>query len=492
MGVSLKYYSGAALAAALAIVLTSDACGSKPNEAAAVRAVAARKVNDRLKLAQVGQVTLYRPDGPVRAVALFLSGDGGWNLGVVDMAEALTRQGIAVAGISTPVFQKALETSAEKCVNPNYALTAVGQDFEHQLALPHYMKPILVGYSSGATIAYAALAQAPAGTYRGAVSLGFGPDIGGTKPWCPAPGLTVSRIRNPEAGWLFAPVKQLSAPWLVLQGLIDQVVSPATTKAFTSQIPQAQLIELPKVGHGFSVESHWMPQFTAAFAPMLEAPAASASTPSSQALVSVDDLPLNIVADPAAPHSDFMAVMYSGDGGWAGLDRDVAARFAARGVPVVGVDSLSYFWTAKTPQQAGIDLGRIVNHFSQQWQRRRIILLGYSFGADDLPFIVNAMPPALRPAIARVTLLGLSPTADFQFHLSSWLDVDGDTGLPTVPEVIRMAGVPVQCVKGSLEDGSACPAIPRRDAMQVTLPGGHHFGGNADLIVDTILHGITA
>jgi type IV secretory pathway VirJ component len=41
-----------------------------------------------------------------------------------------------------------------------------------------------------------------------------------------------------------------------------------------------------------------------------------------------------------------MAVMYSGDGGWVGLDRDVAAVLAKAGVPVVGIDSLSYFWSA--------------------------------------------------------------------------------------------------------------------------------------------------
>jgi hypothetical protein len=32
--------------------------------------------------------------------------------------------------------------------------------------------PVLVGYSSGATLAYAALVQAPANTFRSAVSLG--------------------------------------------------------------------------------------------------------------------------------------------------------------------------------------------------------------------------------------------------------------------------------------------------------------------------------
>jgi type IV secretory pathway VirJ component len=374
------------------------------------------------RIGEVGQVTTYRPAGPVQGVVLFLSGDGGWNLGVIDMARALTRQGIAVVGISTPVFQRALEADPERCVDPNVPLSALAQDVEHQLGLPRYIKPILVGYSSGATIAYAALAQAPDGMYRGAVSLAFAPGIGGARPWCPVPGLQVRRVARPENGWLFSPAPHLSAPWLVLQGLDDRVVAPAQTRLFTSRIPEAQLIELPGVGHGFSAESRWMPQFAAAFAPMLESPV-TLELSTDAATSQVDDLPLDLVTEPAAPRTDLMAIMYSGDGGWTGLDRDIATRLAANGVPVVGVDSLDYFWIAKTPAQAGRDLGRIVTHFSLQWQRPRVILIGYSFGADDLPFIVDTMPPVLRSAVARISLLGLSASADFQFHLASWLDV---------------------------------------------------------------------
>ena len=325
-------------------------------------------------LAQVREVTTYRPTGPIKGVAIFLSGDSGWNLGVVDMAKALADQGIAVAGISTPDLQKSLDGNAERCVNPNFALQALAQDFEHRLALPGYIKPVLVGYSSGATIAYAALAQAPGGTWRGAVSLGFGPDIGGSKTWCAIPGVTVSRITKPEAGWLFSAAPHLPAPWLVLQGMQDQVVSPAVTKAFTAGVPQAQLIELPKVGHGYSVQANWMPQFKAAFDRLIE-PQAAAHIPA-PALASVADLPLTIVADPAARHSDVMAVMYSGDGGWAGIDRELAARLAAAGVPVVGVDSLSYFWNARTPAQTGQDAARIVEHFSREWHRSKVIFVG--------------------------------------------------------------------------------------------------------------------
>jgi type IV secretory pathway VirJ component len=211
-----------------------------------------------------------------------------------------------------------------------------------------------------------------------------------------------------------------------------------------------------------------------------------------QLAADVAGLPLTIVADPAARKTDLMAIMYSGDGGWAGLDRAVAGQLAAAGVPVVGVDSLDYFWTARTPGHAGGDLARIVSHFSRQWGRPRVILLGYSFGADDLPYIVGALPPALRPMISRVSLLGLSPTADFQFHLTSWLDLSSATARPTVPAIEQLKGLPMQCIRGADESDSACTAIPAGYASQVLLPGGHHFDGNAALIAQSILHGLTS
>ena len=478
----------AAMGSATGLTASSAAAGTPVVAVAASRpAVAASARRTPYWLSQVGDVTLYRPAGPVRGVVLFLSGDAGWNLGVVDMARALTREGVAVAGFSTPVFLKAMESGSGKCINPNFALTALAQDVEHKLGLPHYVTPILAGYSSGATVTYGALALAPRGIYAGGVSLGFGPDIDGHKPWCTTPGFAPTVITKPAAGWLLPPMVQLPAPWLVLQGMTDEVVSPETARRFTAGIPQAKLIELPKVGHGFAVEANWMPQFSAAFAPLLKPATGPAMAGPAK---TTDDLPLTLVTNPRAPASDLMAVMYSGDGGWAGLDRDLADQLAARGVPVVGVDSLQYFWNAKSQAQAGSDAGRIIAHYSAIWRRPKVVLIGYSFGADTLPFIVHNLPADQRSQVARVSLMGLDTSADFQFHLSSWLDVSGDNSLPTLPAIERLRGTPLQCLSGADEADSACPGLSAGSVQHIVLPGGHHFDGNARLLATSIIAGL--
>ena len=86
----------------------------------------------------------------------------------------------------------------------------------------------------------------------------------------------------------------------------------------------------------------------------------------------------------------------SGDGGWAGLDQDVAAALSAKGIPVVGLDSLRYYWTARTPDGLAADTDRIVRYYLAHFGKRRVLLIGYSQGADVLPFAVNRLPAATR------------------------------------------------------------------------------------------------
>jgi type IV secretory pathway VirJ component len=169
--------------------------------------------------------------------------------------------------------------------------------------------------------------------------------------------------------------------------------------------------------------------------------------------------------------------MLSGDGGWASLDKNLGAALAARGIPVVGWNSLRYFWSARTPEEAARDLDRIVRHYFAAWGKKRAMLVGYSFGADVLPFLVSRLPAETRVCVTGVGLLGLSTQAAFEFHVTNWLGAGGDGRYPTLPEIRRLQGLRVVCVEGADERDSACRSMPPW-ASVVTVPGGHHFGGD--------------
>jgi type IV secretory pathway VirJ component len=180
--------------------------------------------------------------------------------------------------------------------------------------------------------------------------------------------------------------------------------------------------------------------------------------------------------------------LFSGDGGWAGIDKDVAATLAESGIPVAGVDSLRYFWTPRTPAGMAKDLDRILRYYSSAWHRKHALVIGYSQGADVLPFAVNRLPEATRPLVKLVAMIGVSTTADFEFHVTNWLG-GGDNGLPTAPEIRKLSAASALCVYGDDDDESICPKVNPVNARVIQLSGGHHFGGDygklARLILDS-------
>src|SRR5260221_13861558 len=99
---------------------------------------------------------------------------------------------------------------------------------------------------------------------------------------------------------------------------------------------------------------------------------------------------LPIVIRPATRgRSDTVAIMLSGDGGWRRLDILVTNELRKEGVPVVGLLSNSYFAPGRTPEEAAAVLESLIRDFSARWNKSRVLLIGYSRGADVLPFLVN-------------------------------------------------------------------------------------------------------
>ncbi|MEZ5319094.1 MAG: AcvB/VirJ family lysyl-phosphatidylglycerol hydrolase [Vicinamibacterales bacterium] len=436
-----------------------------------------------------GEVTLYKPARPAEQVVLFISGDGGWNLGVVSMAERLRDQGALVVGIDVRRFIRSLDASPT-CAYPAGSLEDLSKAVQLHERLPRYIRPMLVGYSSGATLVYAALAAAPPESFAGAISLGFCPDLEIRTPLCLMRGLRATpRARG--VGSDLMPYPGLQVPWMVLQGEQDQVCAPAATRAFVARTGQARLFSLPKVGHGFGVPRNWDPEFIEAYRAigaargLAEAPR-RASAPGTSAPTEVSDLDLVELPVPPGVAGDTMAVVLSGDGGWAEIDKAVAAGLESAGIPVVGWSSLDYYWTPRTPDAAATDLARVIEHYSSAWRRPRVILVGYSFGADVLPFLINRLPVTTRARVSRVGLLGLSDTAAFTFHVSSWLGGGGDPAHATAPEVRRLRA-PVVCIYGSDESDSPCTALTSATVTAVSVGRGHHFSGEYDRVVRAIL-----
>ncbi|MGE0582893.1 MAG: AcvB/VirJ family lysyl-phosphatidylglycerol hydrolase [Steroidobacteraceae bacterium] len=443
-------------------------------------------------MGRFGKVTVYLPDSKPAGVVLFVSGDGGWHLGVVGMAKHMVEEGLIVAGIDVRAYRAAINAPGDECRYYGADFEELSHALQRRLKLEQYHLPVLAGYSSGATLVYAVMVQAPPGTFAGVLSLGFCPDLDLVRRPCRGSGLeyTMQGTAAQPKGLVYRPSATNRTRWIVMQGDADQVCNPQGTREFVAATNRGELVWLPRVGHGFGVERNWLPQFRTAQRSL----AADAVRPPPSP-PQVHDLPLiEVPAQPAATQAASaddrlrFAVLLTGDGGWTGLDQDVAAALAARGIPVVAMSSLKYFWHARTPGEAAADLDRIVRAYGERWQRAKVLLIGYSFGADVMPFLYNRLPRETRERVQTVSLLGLSSSASFEFHLSSWIPGADGGGLPTVPEVAAMgAAARVLCLYGADEKDSACPAVRRPGVEVAELEGGHHFDGDYDALARRIL-----
>lgn len=206
-----------------------------------------------------------------------------------------------------------------------------------------------------------------------------------------------------------------------------------------------------------------------------------------QASTRLAALPLTVLPAPATGASDTLMVFYSGDGGWSAADRGMTASLVKDGIPVIGVNSLSYFITRKSPDAAASDLALVLRHYMAAWGKQRIVLAGYSFGAGALPLIVPRLPADLRGRIRLLALVDPEKAGELKIWPGDWLNVSAPDAAPITPAIAALKGLPMVCIYGSQEPNAACAEMPAGLVRSIRVPGGHHYGGDYGAVGRVIL-----
>lgn len=407
----------------------------------------------------MGRVEVYAPTGGGSAGLVFLFSDAdGWNDALARDARALARDGVAVVGVDLPRYLRGLAASGDGC---HYLISEVedlSKRIQRDLGFPTYRTPILAGVGAGGTLAYAALAQTPAATVAGAVSVDPAAVLVTRVPLCAgAPSAAAD-----GGGFSYAAAPHLPGWWVASRrdGLPAEL-RPLATAGPTEGSAAQRLLGATRVG-------------------LARTGSAGSAT--------LADLPL--VELPAREPGPLLAIIFSGDGGWRDIDKTLGEKLAAAGAAVVGVDCLRYFWRARTPEQVGRDLGRILDAYTARWRTPRVALIGYSFGANVLPFAYNRLSAEQRSRVVQVSLLGVEPYAAFEFSVTSWLGASPQEGmLPVLPEVQRIAPGLVQCFYGEAEPDTLCRDAALLGAELIRTGGGHHFDGDYEALARRILDG---
>lgn len=444
----------------------------------AIPAVRAEVVSEILDSPRFGALAIQRTaDEEPKGVVLLMSGAGGWNADLTAVARAVAELDYVVAGISLEDYLIRVDRSDVACADPSSDLEQLNRLLEQRYPLATHLPPILLGYGAGAALMYTALAQAPADRFHAGLAVDFCPELPLRKPFCKSSVNLESTALPDGKRILLKPIVRMPTTWFVFQN--RPACDAGAAAQFVQSIALARLAEIA----GDSGAKSGLPQISALLQ-WLDPGIVRQVQPDGD----ISGVPLTEVLVASGPHRRQLAVMLSGDGGWALLDRAVTAELAKNGLPTVGWDSLSYFWKARQPDQVALDLERVLRHYLNAWNKDRIVLIGYSFGADALPAVVSRLPKDLRDRIDLVTFLGLSDFASFEFHLNDWISDDPNPGdQPVRPELEKLSGIKRLCIYGAAEEDATCPKFAELGIIIEQMPGDHHFDDDYQGVAQRIL-----
>jgi type IV secretory pathway VirJ component len=191
------------------------------------------------------------------------------------------------------------------------------------------------------------------------------------------------------------------------------------------------------------------------------------------------DLPA-IVYPSSNPASKRLLIMLSGDAGWLDFNDQLANSFANRGFHVVGFNSRTYFWGQRSPEKTAADITLLINHYTKLYQTNRIYLVGYSFGADVVPFIYNRLAKPVKRKVVALELLSPFASSDFMIHTTDLLNLSSDNKPFKVVEELSRIRIPVYCFYGEKEDPKALAGVKKRNFIVREVAGDHHYESSSN------------
>ncbi|HXZ08456.1 MAG TPA: AcvB/VirJ family lysyl-phosphatidylglycerol hydrolase [Paraburkholderia sp.] len=449
----MKLLKLSGLCLALSVATGLFAFASTDASAATPAQAAASATTSTVSGGRYGDVVVTRPSGAMRGFVVLFSGDAGWRATDQAAADALARRGAMVVGVDTERYAAAPATRKEVCRSLVGDAESMSHQLQREAGSNRYFSPIIAGTGQGGVVATQMLAQAPSNTLAGVVSIDPDAQLDARFNPCP-PDPTIDRGNG-------------------LPGFVE--IAATSNAAVKAPAPAGgKPVAVQRLLPGTSTAD----AMVALLASHLRAHEAGEED--------VSDLPL--IELPAAHPTDRLAVVISGDGGWRDLDKSIAEALQKKGVSVVGLDSLRYFWTTQSPEKTSHDLARVLQTYGARWHAKQISLIGYSFGADVMPFAYNRLPENLRAKVSQMALLGFAHAADFQIRVTGWLGMPAsDDALPAMPEVSKVPPAIVQCVYGEDEKDTLCPALEKSGVTVIRTGGGHHFGGEYAALANTLL-----
>lgn len=170
----------------------------------------------------------------------------------------------------------------------------------------------------------------------------------------------------------------------------------------------------------------------------------------------------------------YYVILFTGNGGWKDLVQSVTRYLNSKNVSVLAINTQKYLWSEKEPVQIARDIEFLIDSYLDKWGQKNVVLMGYSMGAEVLPFAVNCMDDKYIRELSDLILIGPWQKATFEVKLKDYLYED-NKGNDIYEELLKMKTKKAYIICDDNEF-SICQKNLEGVIDHDFLGGGHHFG----------------
>jgi type IV secretory pathway VirJ component len=180
-------------------------------------------------------------------------------------------------------------------------------------------------------------------------------------------------------------------------------------------------------------------------------------------------------------------VLYlTGDGGENSFSRSLMEAVNSKGYPAVLFNSQKYFWSKKTPERTTLDVEKVIRYYQTRWKVKNIIIIGYSFGADVVPFISTRLSKDLFVSVRNIVLMSPSELTDFEVHVAQLFGKAKKSGSSVIAEINKLDQKPLLIIQGINEPEKIESTSLKVTYKLVGLKGGHRYASDTSEVADAI------
>lgn len=182
-----------------------------------------------------------------------------------------------------------------------------------------------------------------------------------------------------------------------------------------------------------------------------------------------------------------LIVFVTGDGGYNGFSKKLLGYFSIEGYARLIFDSKKYFWEKRTPEITSRDFEKSILAFLEKSGCKDIYIIGHSFSAGILPFVISNFSAHLRSKIRHVTYLSPDEYASPEVTLSTMLNwKQKPNEYKVLPEILKVKYIPstyVFCKNGE----EHLVEMYRKSGLKVeVLDGPHNYNRDFPAIYNVI------